>query len=79
MARKLISAAELEKLIQDGISSSTALAGYCRDCNVNSVYWHEPDESGSNWDLRSFSGSPNCTDFILGIVAKLKPIYNLAD
>ena len=79
MTKKLIAASELEKLIQDEISTSKVLDGDCQDCKVNSVYWHEPDDSGSNWDLHSFSGSSACTEFILSIVAKFKPIYNLKE
>lgn len=74
---KLIAAADLAKLIQDEISKSKALDGDCCDCTVNSVYWHEPDGSGSNWDLHSFSGSPICSEFVLSIVAIFKPLYNL--
>ncbi len=79
MTKTLIAASELEKLIQDEISTSKALDGDCKDCKVNSVYWHEPDESGSNWDLHSFNGSSACADVILSIVAKFKPIYNLKE
>lgn len=79
MTKKTIVSDELVKLIQDQISNSAELDGDCRDCRVASVYWHEPDESGSNWDMNSFQGPATCGNFILAVVAKFKTIYNLKD
>lgn len=79
MNKTLITAAELEKLIQDRISKSEELDGDCRSCIVNSVYLREPDESGSNWDLHSFRGPANCAEVISDITAKFKLGFNLKD
>lgn len=77
MVKKLATAQELEKLIQNRISTSTELDGDCAGCKTNSVSWHEPDETGSNWDLDSFRGPQECGGIIYAIVADLKRHYNL--
>lgn len=79
MTKKMITADDLVKLIQSQISNSAELDGDCRDCRVSYVYWHEPDEIGSNWDLHSFNGPAACGKSISDVVAKFKPIYNLKD
>ncbi len=77
MAKKLIPAFELARLIQDEITALHAHDGDCDNCKINSVYWHEPDERGSNWDVHSVRGAPACADVVLSIVARLKPLYNI--
>ena len=54
MSKELASSAELTRLIQDRISEGKGLDGDCRDVKVESVYWHEPDETGCNWGLGFF-------------------------
>ncbi len=56
MSRQLASNAELTRMIQDRISEGKELDGDCLDVNVESVYWHKPDESGCNWNLGFYNG-----------------------
>lgn len=78
MVRKIVDADALRQMIQKQIDASTELDGDCRECRSNEVYWHEPDETGCNWNLHSFTGPPECAGVIRGIVAPLRRQFNLA-
>ena len=82
MAKTITTALELTKMIQARVSASTTLDGDCQDCELDSVYLREPDNTGdSNWDLKLFtlsgSCSQECSQAILAIVAEFKPDWNL--
>jgi len=46
LSRQLASNAKLTRMIQDRISEGKELDGDCRDVKVESVNWHESDETG---------------------------------
>lgn len=81
MVRDLVDAETLRTIIQDKIERSDQMDGDCQGVVVNSVYWHEPDESGSNWDIHSLSGegARECVGVVNAIVAPIKQRYNLVD
>lgn len=72
MPKEIVSTDELRSLIQERISNSRELDGDCREVIVNSVYWHEPDAAGSNWDVRSLRNAAGCEGIVVAIVAELK-------
>ncbi len=74
MDRELKSNDELRQIVQDRIDRRTEVDG---DHVIVSIYWHEPDENGCNWD-HSFHGDSCWTDAVLAIVAELRSKYNLA-
>ncbi len=77
MSRQPASNAELTRMIQDRISEGKELDGDCRDVNVESVYWHEPDETGCNRDLGFFNGPEACSGVVGAIVSDLRRRYKL--
>jgi hypothetical protein len=79
MPRQIVSTVELRALIQERISNSFELDGDCRGVIVNSVYWHEPDETGTNWDVHSFRNVTGCEGVVRAIVAEFKKKYNVHD
>lgn len=79
MPKNIVSKDELRELIQQRITDSDELDGDCREVIVNSVYWHEPDETGGNWDVHSLRNPVGCTDVVRGIVSEFKEQYNIED
>lgn len=79
MPRNIVSREELKSLIQQRISNGEELDGDCREVIVNSVYWHEPDETGSNWDVHSLRNAAGCENVVMAIVAEFKGQYNVED
>ncbi len=63
-------------MIQDRISESKEFD--CRDVKVESVRWHEPDETGCNWNWSVYNGPPECYEVVLAIVSDLRRQYNLS-
>ncbi len=79
MTKEIATKDELKNMIQERISNSEELDGDCREVIVNSVYWHEPDETGSNWDVNSFRNARGCEGIVNAIVADLKQTYDLEE
>jgi hypothetical protein len=79
MSRPLASNAEITRMIQDRIRESKELNGDCRDVKVESVRWHEPDETGCNWNWSAYNGPPPCYAVVGAIVSDLRRRYNLRD
>ncbi len=73
MDRELKSNDELRQIVQYRIDRRTEVDG---DHVVVSIYWHEPDENGCNWD-HSFHGDSCWSPAVLAIVAELRSKYNL--
>ncbi len=74
MDRELKLKDELRQIVQDRIDQRTEVDG---DHVIVSIYWHEPDKNGCNWDQK-FRGESCLTDTVLAIVAELRSKYNLA-
>jgi hypothetical protein len=79
MAKEITTEKELTRMIQERVSSSEELDGDCKEVIVNSVYWHEADETGSNWDVHSLRNATGCEGVVSAIVAEFKQKYNLED
>ncbi len=79
MIKKVVSTDQLKDMIQERIKNSEELDGDCREVIVNSVYWHEPDEAGSNWDVHSLRNAAGCEDLINFIISEFKENYNVEE
>ncbi len=79
MAKEITTEEELKRMIQERVSSSEELDGDCKEVIVNSVYWHETDEMGSNWDVHSLRNARGCEGVVRAIIAEFKQKYNLED
>ncbi len=79
MSRQLATKVEITKMIQDRIREGKELDGDCRNVTITSVYWHEEDESGCNWDLGYSSGPDSCRYVIRAITDEFRQLYNLND
>ena len=77
MTKELVTEDELKNMIQERVSNSENLDGDCREVIVNSVYWHEPDEIGSNWDVHSLRNATGCEGVVNVIIVEFKKKYNL--
>lgn len=79
MAKKITTEEELKRMIQERVSSSEELEGDCKKVIVNSVYWHETDEMGSNWGVHSLRNARGCEGVVMAIIAEFKQKYNLEE
>ena len=78
MGRKLISEAELLRVINSRISEAEYLDGDCRDCRVGGLYrYPEPPEGAANWSIPSFNGPSSCAGLIGAIQAELASEFDL--
>lgn len=79
MSLEIVPKDVLKKMIQDEVSNSDELDGDCKEVVINSIDWHEPDESGSNWDISSLRNSTGCVSLVNAITLKYKKKYNIED
>ncbi len=79
MAMEITTEDELKNMIQEKINSCEELDGDCKEVIVNSVYWHEFDKTGSNWDVHSLRNAAGCEGVVREIISKFKQKYNLKD
>ncbi len=53
----------------------------CAKVSLKSIYWHEPDTTGCNWDVNMWEGDVAealaCKDRILAAVKDLRSRYNI--
>jgi len=79
MSKEIVTEADLRNMIQEKISKSEELNGDCREVIVNTVYWHELDETGSNWDVHSMRNAAGCEGVVNVIIAEFKEKYNVLE
>ena len=79
MTKEITTEEELKIMIQERVSSCDEMDGDCKEVIINSVYWHETDESGSNWDVHSLRNARGCEDVVRKIISEFKQKYNLED
>ncbi len=79
MPRQLASNAELTRMIQDRISEGKEFDGDCREAKVTSVRWHEPDETGCNWNWSAYNDPPPCYRVVAAIISDYRRRYNFRD
>jgi len=77
MNKKTVTEQQLKDMIQNRISNSGELDGDCKGVIVTAIYWHEPDETGSNWDVSSLRNAQGCEAVVSKIVSEFKQRYNL--
>ena len=53
----------------------------CKDIYLGGVYWHDPDETGCNWQVSASKGKDwsTCIERILPFTRKLREDYNIPD
>ncbi len=79
MAKEITTKEKLKNMIQERVSNSEELDGDCKEVIVNSVYWHETDENGNNWDVHSLRNATGCEGVVNVIIAEFKQKYNLEE
>ena len=79
MSKQLVTEEALKQLIQERISSGNELDGDCKEVIINAVMWHEPDETGSNWDVHSARNLAGCEAVLNSIIIEFKKGYNLIE
>lgn len=77
MSRELRSIEEINGMIRAEMRKHEA----CANVSLGSVYWHEPDETGCNWDASMARGDPDevrpCRDCIIEAIRNLRAQYNI--
>ncbi len=79
MDRKVTNKDLLLEMIQKRINNSDELDSDCRHVIATSIYWHEKDDTGSNWGIHSFRNAYGCEDVMIHIVEEFKRLYNIED
>ena len=80
MSRQFASNAEITKMINDRFSEGKELDGDCREVKIGGVIpYAEPDESGCNWTVYTYSGPPGCSDIFRLVKEEFRKQYNLQD
>ncbi len=80
MPRQLATNAELTRMINDRFREGKELDGNCREVKIVSVMpYAEPDESGCNWDVYTYSGPLGCSDVFRLVKEEFRKQYNLQD
>ena len=79
MAKEITTEDDLKNMIQEKINNCEELDGDCKEVIVNSVYWHELDETGSNWDVHSLRNAAGCEGVANEIITEFKLKYNLKE
>ncbi len=77
MGKEITSEEVLKNMIQEKVNNCEDLDGDCKEVIVNSIYWHELDEFGSNWDVHSLRNAAGCEGVVREIIYKFKQKYNL--
>lgn len=81
MSRRLVTNAEITKLINHRLKEGKKLDGDCRDVEVDRVQpFVQPDQTGCNWDIGDWVRCPvACIEVLRLIVDDLRVQYNLID
>jgi len=79
MNKEIVTEQQLKDMIQNRISSCDELDGDCRGVIVTGIYWHEPDETGSNWSVSSLRNARGCEAVVSTILSEFKQRYNLTN
>lgn len=77
MSRVTLSIEEINHMIREEMRKHEE----CANVSLSSIYWHEPDETGCNWDANMWLGSEAdtiaCRRCILAAVRELRSRYNI--
>jgi hypothetical protein len=78
MPKVLKTAAELKRLIQIRMNALEEVEEDGEQVFAHDVDWHEPDESGCNWNMNGYRGPANYATEIRVLVNKLRREYGLS-
>ncbi|HJV85958.1 MAG TPA: hypothetical protein VJ698_10820 [Noviherbaspirillum sp.] len=77
MSRIVMSIEEINHLIREEMRKHEK----CARVSLKTIYWHEPDASGCNWDANMFEGDATdpleCRKQIIDTVRDLRARYNI--
>jgi len=77
MSRVILSVEEINHMIREEMRKHDA----CAKVSLSSIYWHEPDETGCNWDADMWKGNETdalaCKRSVLGAIRELRSRYNI--
>lgn len=79
MSRVTLSIEEMNQMIRAEMRKHDA----CGNVSLQSVYLHEPDVTGCNWDVNMWEGDVEettaCKQSILSAIKDLRERYNVTD
>jgi hypothetical protein len=78
LPRVVKTAAELKHLIQIRIDALEEIEDDGEQVSAHDVEWHEPDESGCNWNMHGYRGPINYATQIRILVDNLRREYRLS-
>lgn len=77
MSRITLSIEELNQIIRAEMRKHEE----CATVSLKSIYWHEPDATGCNWDANMWEGDVSdaldCKEHIIAAVKDLRSRYNI--
>jgi hypothetical protein len=77
MSRITLSIEEINHMIREEMRKHEE----CGKVSLKSIYWHEPDITGCNWDVNMWEGDVSdalaCKDKIIAAVKDLRARYNI--
>ncbi len=77
MSREIRSIEELNHMLREEMRKHED----CHQVSLRTVYWHEPDTTGCNWDVNMWDGDVDaalaCKGRIRDAVADLRTRYNI--
>jgi hypothetical protein len=77
MSRVTLSIEELNQMVRAEMRKHEG----CANVSLKSVYWHEPDMTGCNWDVNMWEGDVEdalaCKECIIDAIKEMRARYNL--
>ncbi|WP_019142785.1 hypothetical protein [Noviherbaspirillum massiliense] len=77
MYRKILSAEEIRQHVQQLVNAIPEVVQDNAVVNVPLPQWQEPDESGCNWNMKSFTGVRDYDRDIRALLEQARESYNL--
>lgn len=79
MDRKIASPEEIRDHVQQLVNTIPELVMRDTMIHVPLPQWHEPDDDGCNWDMKSFGGIRDYDHSIRTLIEQARQIYKLPD
>lgn len=79
MGSKVASPEEIRQHVQHLVNAIPELIEDNVMINVPLPQWHEPDENGCNWDMKSFAGNRDYDHNIRALLEQARQSYHLPD
>lgn len=77
MSKPLWSAEEIQTELQTRVNKIREIIEDSAVINIPSPYWHEMDDSGTNWDINVIPNARAYISQIIPLIAELRSTVNL--